>query len=125
MSSSTPEQLESYLGGRWSRGDGVETELTDPVNGSGLATVSARGLDLEAALAFARQRGGPPLRSLSFAERAKLLGAVADVLTANRARYEAIAIANSGNTKVDAAIDIDGGVGTLEKYVRPGAAPPD
>src|SRR5207237_1347766 len=80
MSSSTPEQLESYLGGRWSRGDGVETELTDPLNGSVLATVSARGLDLEAALAFARQHGGPHLRSLSFAERAKLLGAVADVL---------------------------------------------
>src|SRR5437660_4336785 len=121
MSSSTPEQLESYLGGRWSRGDGVETELTDPVNGSVLAAVSARGLDLEAALAFARQHGGPHLRTLSFAERAKLLGAVADVLTANRARYEAIAIANSGNTKVDAAIDIDGGIGTLKYYARLGA----
>src|SRR3989442_10269704 len=121
MSSSTPEQLESYLGGRWSRGDGVETVLTDPVNGSVLATVSARGLDLEAALAFARQQGGPHLRSLSFAERGKLLGAVADVLTANRARYEAIAIANSGNTKVDVAIDIDGGIGTLKYYARLGA----
>src|SRR6266852_5489435 len=121
MSSSTPEQLESYLGGRWSRGDGVETELTDPVNGSVLATVSARGLDLEAALAFARQHGGPHLRNLTFAERAKLVGAVADVLTANRARYEAIAIANSGNTKVDAAIDIDGGIGTLKYYARLGA----
>src|SRR5712691_6447373 len=121
MSSSTPEQLESYLGGRWSRGDGVETELIDPVSGSVLATVSARGLDLEAALAFARQHGGPHLRRLSFAERAKLLGAVADVLAANRARYEAIAIANSGNTKVDAAIDIDGGIGTLKYYARLGA----
>src|SRR5262249_49957026 len=30
----------------------------------------------------------------------------------------AIAIANSGNTKVDAAIDIDGGIGTLKYYAR-------
>jgi 3,4-dehydroadipyl-CoA semialdehyde dehydrogenase len=117
----TPEPLESYLAGRWSRGDGVETELIDPVNGSVLATASARGLDLAAALGFARQRGGPALRALSFAERAKLLGAIADVLVANRARYEAIAVANSGNTKTDAAIDIDGGIGTLKYYARLGA----
>jgi 3,4-dehydroadipyl-CoA semialdehyde dehydrogenase len=42
------------------------------------------------------------------------------VLVANRARYEAIAIANSGNTKTDAAIDIDGGIGTLKYYARLG-----
>src|SRR5207247_11406801 len=51
-------------------------------------------------------------------ECAELVGAVADVLVANRARYEDIAIANSGNTKADAAIDIDGGIGTLKYYAR-------
>src|SRR5215510_1907502 len=35
-------------------------------------------------------------------------------------RYEEIAIANSGNTKADAAIDIDGGIGTLKYYARLG-----
>ena len=85
-----------------------------------MATASARGLDLKAALDHARRRGGPALRALSFAERAKLIGAVADVLIANRANYEAIAIANSGNTKIDAAIDIDGGIGTLKYYARLG-----
>jgi 3,4-dehydroadipyl-CoA semialdehyde dehydrogenase len=121
MSSSAPEPLESHLGGRWSRGEGVETELVDPVHGTVLATASARGLDLAAALSYARQRGGPALRSLTFAERAKLLGAIADVLAANRACYEAIAIANCGNTRGDAAIDIDGGIGTLKYYARLGA----
>jgi 3,4-dehydroadipyl-CoA semialdehyde dehydrogenase len=120
--SSTPEKLESYLGDRWARGDGVETELVDPVNGSVLATASARGLDLAAALRHAREKGGAALRALSFAERGKLIGAVADVLAANRARYEDIAVANSGNTKMDAAIDIDGGIGTLKYYARLGAS---
>lgn len=115
------EALESYLGGKWSRGQGVETELIDPSNGTVLATASARGLDFAAALTHARERGGPALRALSYAERAKLLGAIADVLAANRARYEQIAIANSGNTKIDAAIDIDGGIGTLKYYARLGA----
>lgn len=118
---STPEALESYLNGKWTRGSGVETELVNPVNGEVLATASARGADLAAALDYARTRGGPALRALSFAERAKLLGAVADALIANRARYEEIAIANSGNTKMDAAFDIDGGIGTLKYYSKLGA----
>jgi 3,4-dehydroadipyl-CoA semialdehyde dehydrogenase len=120
MNTPLVEKLESYLSGHWLRGGGVETELVDPVNGSVLATASAGGLDLKSALAFARSKGGPALRALSFAERAKLLGSVADVLAANRSRYEAIAVANSGNTKIDAAIDIDGGIGTLKYYARLG-----
>jgi 3,4-dehydroadipyl-CoA semialdehyde dehydrogenase len=112
------EALKSYLSGRWVRGDGVETRLCDPVSGDELATVSATGLDLEGALAFARSEGQGGLRGLSYAQRGKLVGAVADVLSANRARYEEIAMANSGNTKPDAAIDIDGGIGTLKYYAR-------
>jgi 3,4-dehydroadipyl-CoA semialdehyde dehydrogenase len=120
MNSSEPERLESYLSGQWMRGDGVETELVDPVTGAVLATASARGVGLNGALAFARSRGQAGLREMSYAGRAKLIGAIADVLIANRPRYEAIAIANSGNTKSDAAIDIDGGIGTLKYYARLG-----
>ena len=117
-----PEALESYLSGRWMRGDGIETRLVDPVSGDELATVSAKGLDLADALAFARRQGQGGLRQLGYAQRGKLVGAVADVLSSNRARYEEIAIANSGNTRTDAAIDIDGGIGTLKYYARIGAA---
>ena len=116
------ESLESYLGGQWSRGQGIEAELVDPTNGTVLATASAKGLDFKSALDHARGHGGPALRALNYAARAKLLGAIADVLVANRARYEDIAIANSGNTKIDAAIDIDGGIGTLKYYARLGAS---
>src|SRR5215203_3774915 len=121
MTSSAPEPLESFLAGQWSRGQGVETSLVDPLDGTVLATASARGLDRAAALGFAREHGGEALRRLTYAERAKLLGAIADVLVANRARYEVIAIANSGNTKIDAAIDIDGGIGTVKYYARLGS----
>ena len=61
MSASPAEKLESYLSGQWSRGEGVETELVDPVNGAVLATASARRLDLGGALDFARAQGGPAL----------------------------------------------------------------
>jgi len=121
MDSNMSAALESFLDGRWQRGEGTETELRNPVTGELLATASARGLDLAAALDHARKRGGPALQELSYGQRAKLLGQIADVLTANRARYEEIAIANSGNTRGDAAIDIDGGIGTLKYYARLGA----
>jgi 3,4-dehydroadipyl-CoA semialdehyde dehydrogenase len=116
-----PQTLDSYVSGQWVRGDGVETSLVDPVSGEMIATASARGVDVRRGLAFARKQGQGALRGMSYGERAKLLGAVADTLTANRARYEEIAIANSGNTKADAAMDIDGGIGTLKYYARLGA----
>jgi 3,4-dehydroadipyl-CoA semialdehyde dehydrogenase len=121
MNAVAQEKLENYLAGRWVRGNAVETQLVDPVKGDVLATTAAKGLDLKAALEFARTRGQAGLRALTFAGRAKLLGAIADVLIANRAGYEAIAVANSGNTKTDAAIDIDGGIGTLKYYARLGS----
>src|SRR3954464_3613579 len=116
------EHLESYLSGRWVRGEGVETQLVDPVKGDELAIASSKGVDLTAALEFARTQGQGGLRTMSYAERGKLIGAVAHVLIANRVRYEDIAIANSGNTKIDAAIDIDGGIGTLKYYARLGGS---
>src|SRR5690606_26365288 len=51
-------------------------------------------------------------------ERGALLGKAVEVLTANRDKYADIALRNSGNTKTDAAIDIDGGTGTLLFYSR-------
>src|SRR6516162_6948646 len=75
--SSAPENLESYLSGRWLRGEGIETRLVDPVKGDELATVSAKGVDLKGALDFARKHGQGGLRGLSYAERGKLVGAVA------------------------------------------------
>ena len=38
------EKLESFICGQWAQADGVETELVDPVNGTVLATASAREL---------------------------------------------------------------------------------
>jgi 3,4-dehydroadipyl-CoA semialdehyde dehydrogenase len=114
--------LQSFLSGTWQQGEGVETELTNPVTGELLATASARKLDLGSALNHARKLGQPALQELSYGQRAKLLEQIADVLSANRPRYEDIAIGNSGNTRSDAAVDIDGGIGTLKYYARLGAS---
>lgn len=113
-------RLESYLGGEWKAGNGEARPLVNPVTGAKIAEADSSGLDLQAALDHARVAGGAALRNITFAERGALLKSVADVLAANRDKYEQIARENSGNTKVDAAIDIDGGIGTLKYYARLG-----
>jgi 3,4-dehydroadipyl-CoA semialdehyde dehydrogenase len=113
-------KLESFVSGRWIAGAGEARALVNPVTGETIAEADSAGLDLAAAMDFARDKGGAALRAMTFAERGALLKAVADVLTANRARYETIARLNSGNTKVDAAIDIDGAIATLRYYARIG-----
>jgi len=111
-------KLESYVAGRWVAGTGEGRPFIDPTTGEELGRVDATGIDGKAALAYARDTGGPALAALSFAERGALLKAVADVLTANREAYGEIARKNSGNTVRDAAVDIDGGIGTLKFYAR-------
>ena len=59
------QALESYLSGRWQPGEGVETRLYDPVRGDELATVSAKGLDLAGAVAYARRSEQGSLRGMS------------------------------------------------------------
>ena len=111
-------KIPNYVMGEWREGTGDGSALIDPVTGEELARASTDGIDVAAALEYARHQGGPALRALSYAERGALLGKVIEVLNKNRDAYADIALRNSGNTKTDAAIDIDGGTGTLFYYSR-------
>lgn len=115
-------KLASYVGGEWVQGRGEGSPLRDPVLGTELARASTEGVDMGAALAHARAKGGPALKAMTYAKRAEMLGRIAEVLTANRDRYFATAQANSGNTQADAAIDVDGGSGTVKYYSFVGKA---
>lgn len=115
------EKLASYVGGKWVEGTGDGTALTDPSTGQELARASSAGVDMKAALDHARLVGGANLRALSYEERAGLLGNIAETLGANRDKYVETAQANSGNTQIDAAVDIDGGSGTCHYFARLGS----
>ena len=114
-------RLESFVEGEWRSGSDEGRSFFDPTTGEELGTVDATGVDLAAALSHARTVGGPALRAKSFEERAAMLRAIADTLVANREKYGEIARRNSGNTALDAAIDIDGGIGTLKFFARLGS----
>ena len=116
------ELLKNYLGGEWTSGRGEGAALVDPVTGIELVRVSSEGADLDAGFAFARAKGGDALRAKSYGERAALLGEVSKVLAAKKEEYYAISLANSGTTKNDSAVDIEGALFTLGFYAKLGAA---
>lgn len=113
--------LSSYLSGSWVIGTGSATTLVNPATEAPLAEVRAGGVDLAAALRFARERGGPALRELTFAQRGALLGAMAKAIHGAREELLALALGNGGNTRGDAKFDIDGASGTLAHYAELGA----
>lgn len=112
--------LENFINNQWIAGTGEGQALLDPVLGTELARVSTEGIDMRAALEYARRVGGPALRAITFAERAKILDAIAKLFISRRAAYMEIARNNSGNTERDASFDIDGAIGTLKYFARLG-----
>lgn len=114
--------LKNYVAGRWVAGDSPGTTLTNPVTGEELVSVSSKGLDLPQAFHFSRDEGGRALRELTYAARAAKLAEIVKLLQSNRDDYYAIALANSGTTRNDSAVDIDGGIFTLSYYAKVGAS---
>jgi 3,4-dehydroadipyl-CoA semialdehyde dehydrogenase len=113
--------LKSYVAGQWQAGGGAGAALVNPATGHKVASASAAGLDVAKAFQHVRKVGGPELRKLGYSQRAGLLAKIADVLSTQRERWYQIARENSGNTKADAAIDVDGAIGTLKYFARAGA----
>lgn len=113
-------KLANYVEGEWRDGAGEGVPLIDPVTGDELVRATSEGIDIPAALRYARDTGGAELRAMTYGERAALLKSAADVLTANRDRYNEISLKNSGATQADCRFDVDGGIGTLKYYAALG-----
>lgn len=110
------ETLASYVGGAWVPCAGPTATLVNPATEEPLAEAGSGAIDFSAALAFARDTGGPRLRQMTFAERGAILAAMAKVIHDHRDPLIALAIANGGNTRKDAKFDIDGAAATLAAY---------
>ncbi|WAX55983.1 phenylacetic acid degradation bifunctional protein PaaZ [Jatrophihabitans cynanchi] len=106
--------LRSYVGGRWTAPDDGQP-VHDAVTGQEVVRVSSEGVDMRAALEYARATGGPGLRALTFHERAALAKAVGLMLREHREELYALS-ARTGATLGDSRFDIDGGIGVLLSY---------
>jgi oxepin-CoA hydrolase/3-oxo-5,6-dehydrosuberyl-CoA semialdehyde dehydrogenase len=112
-------RLQNYALGEWVNGGGTGATLYNAVTGAEVAVASSEGLDFKAMLAYGRTVGGPPLRALTFHQRARILKALAQYLTARKEEFYRVS-AWTGATRGDSWIDIDGGFGTLFAYASRG-----
>jgi len=113
--------LQNHLYGVWQPQREAATMLRNPVTGAEIAAVGGRAPDLDAGFEFARTQGGGALREKTYGERAAMLGDIVKVLQANRDAYYEIAQANSGTTKADSGVDIEGAIFTLNYYAKLGS----
>lgn len=109
-------QLDSYLEGSWTAGEGDAVALIDPTSESAIASIKPVRSSLAKPVAWAREVGGAKLRAMSFAERGAALKAIAKLVHEAREELIDIAIKNGGNTRKDAKFDIDGGTAVLAHY---------
>ncbi|WP_375459582.1 phenylacetic acid degradation bifunctional protein PaaZ [uncultured Enterovirga sp.] len=111
--------LESFAQDRWVRPSSGLADIPSAIDGRVVARASSSGLDFAAMARHARNVGGPALRSLTFHERADILRGVAAALNACKEEFYELA-AETGATRSDNLVDIDGGIGTLFAYASRG-----
>ena len=112
-------KLKSYAQGAWYEAPSGFVDLPSAIDGRVVARASSAGLDFRGVVAYARNVGGPALRALTFHERAAMLKAIATYLSDRKTPLYALSN-ETGATKRDNFVDVDGGIGTLFSYASKG-----
>ncbi|MGB5331717.1 MAG: phenylacetic acid degradation bifunctional protein PaaZ [Woeseiaceae bacterium] len=105
-------KLGNLVKDEWVEGDGDGTVLTSAVSGEPVATITSNGLDFAGMLEYARTVGGGNLRRYTFHERGEMLKALAQYLMEHKKEFYRLST-ETGATKNDSWVDIDGGISTL------------
>jgi oxepin-CoA hydrolase/3-oxo-5,6-dehydrosuberyl-CoA semialdehyde dehydrogenase len=108
-------KLGNYITGQWITGDGEGQALYHAVNGETIGFATTRGLDFASILQYGRETGGPALRAMTFQQRGLMLRALALHLRNHLDRFYQLSY-QTGATKADSWIDIEGGIGNLFAY---------
>ncbi|MFM9863386.1 MAG: phenylacetic acid degradation bifunctional protein PaaZ, partial [Micropepsaceae bacterium] len=111
--------LQAYAQDAWAPPRGTMTPVRSAITGEPIAQVGETVRDFGAILAHARDIGGPALRKLTFHDRAKMLKSLGDAIIARKDELYALSF-DTGATKSDGWIDIEGGAGTLLAYASKG-----
>ncbi len=101
----------SFAAGRWIAPGAGARDIYSAVTGDVIGCAGNDAIDTESMLEFARNSGGPALREMTFHDRARRLKQLAILLGEHKdALYELSY--QSGATRADSSIDVDGGIGT-------------
>jgi oxepin-CoA hydrolase/3-oxo-5,6-dehydrosuberyl-CoA semialdehyde dehydrogenase len=105
-------KLGNYITGSWIHGDGDGQALYNAVTGDVIGAASTKGLDFKSITDYARKVGNPALRKMTFHARGNMLKALALHLRNHLDKFYAISY-QTGATKADSWVDIEGGIGNL------------
>lgn len=105
-------KLENYIAGKWITGDGDGQLLFNAVTGEPVAAATSKGLDFKSMTDYARTVGNPALRKMTFHQRGNMLKALALHLRNHLDKFYKISY-QTGATKADSWVDIEGGIGNL------------
>src|ERR1700744_3260513 len=108
-------KLGNYITGSWITGDGEGQPLYNAYNGEIITHATTKGLDFGAILDYARKKGNPVLRKMTFPERGRMLRALAIHLREHLETFYRISYL-TGATRADSWIDLEGGIGNLFSY---------
>lgn len=108
-------KLENYALGQWSPHAGEGLPQYNAVTGELISTCGSEGLSFADMADYARRVGNPNLRKMTFLQRGLMLKKLALYLNKRRKNYYPLSY-QTGATKGDSWIDIDGGIGTLFAY---------
>jgi oxepin-CoA hydrolase/3-oxo-5,6-dehydrosuberyl-CoA semialdehyde dehydrogenase len=111
--------IKSFAHGEWIAPGAGARNIADAVTGEVFASAGNNALDVAAMRDYARTRGGPALRAMTFHERAKMLKALAAHLNEHRQEMYSLSY-RTGATLADSKIDIDGGIGTVFVFASKG-----
>lgn len=109
------EKILNYAAGNWVPYTDESLPQYNAVNGALIGTAGKEGLDFDAMLNYGRTTGGPALRKMTFQERGRMIKALALHLNSIKKKYYPLSF-QTGATKIDSWVDIDGGIGTLFAY---------
>ncbi|HUG44926.1 MAG TPA: phenylacetic acid degradation bifunctional protein PaaZ [Sphingomicrobium sp.] len=112
-------QLLNYERDRWIAGTSGLSELPSAIDGAPIAIVGSGGLDFGGMLAHARDVGGPALRKMTFHERAWMIKGLALAIMERKEELYQLSF-QTGATRKDGWIDIEGGAGTLFSFSSKG-----
>ena len=108
-------QLQSFAKGEWYSSNENSRPCFNAITGEKVASISSSGIDVGGMLDYAKSKGGKALRNLTFHERALKLKELALYLLSRKKEFYELSY-QTGATKLDSWIDIDGGIGTLFVY---------
>jgi len=113
-------QLLNYSRGEWVPGDARSlSDIHSAIDGSLVTKTGSGGLEFAGMLNHARTVGGPALRKLTFHERARIIKGLGLAILARKEELYELNY-QTGATRKDGWIDIEGGAGTLLSFSSKG-----